>query len=185
MHAAENDEVERRYWKLWIRQADLFMAASTFLSGLSFTAVFTVQDPTSLQAVRVFFLVASASSLLATILCACTLCVGRRLLYLHGRRGNDTPAHKISLWNAVLRVIAWAFYLGQALFVFALLMALGGLLRYSIQTFWVAGEVLGIVAISIAVLGCFVILLITACCMFLLGLRTIPRAIRIFWYCCC
>jgi len=108
MEAAAAAAARRKaIWAIWLAQADLLVTASTFLSGLSFTALFTVAE--NYQTVRVFFLTRSLS------------------------------------W------CSYAIFFGQLVFVFALLMVLGGLLRYSIQAFHVAGEVISIVATSIAI----------------------------------
>jgi len=158
--AARPEAVRRKALALIVGQAEPLITVSTFLSGLAFTALFAVQTPDSFQTVRVFFLVSAASGLFAAVLSGCVMLVAREVQFSFLW---EPDAHVIEILAREQKLLAClrCVRFGVSVFVFVLVMALGGLLRYSMQAYFTAGEVIGIVATSISILGAFVAVFVT------------------------
>jgi len=147
-------------WRGYVAAGELLVTAAAFLCGFCFTALFVIHDAADFQVVRVFFLVAAVSTALAVAIGNSALVVTRRLELLVLSDPEDTDHRVVMRRYLLLRMSATGIMLGQAVFLFALLMVLGGLLRYSIQAYTEAGTVVGIVATSISIIGVFSVTLL-------------------------
>jgi hypothetical protein len=146
---------------------------SALFGVLCVVALFGIQEPDARQTVRVFLLVAGSASLLAAMLYCATLYVCHEAYYQQCFRDvqvDQVPDRTFTLWAWTARIFTVVVNASTVLFAFSVLMVLVGLLRYATQAYHVAGEILGVIAASIAILGTLLATLLTVVFVILLNL---------------